>query len=59
MDPVRAKEIAASPVMVDVTYHGTLVYIDRIAGDNQTAYIHPLNQPDNRQIVKIAGLIEQ
>jgi len=58
MDLKRAKEIIASPVMMDVTYNGTPIYIESITGDNTTAYVHPLNQPNKRQKADIISLIE-
>jgi small acid-soluble spore protein H (minor) len=58
MDLKRAKEIIASPVMMNVTYNGTPIYIESITGDT-TAYVHPLNQPNKRQKVDLTSLIEQ
>lgn len=59
MDLQRAKEIVASPIMINVMHNGIPIYIESIAGDNATAYVHPLNQPNNRQKVNITSLIEQ
>lgn len=59
MDPKRAKDIASSPVMVNVTHNGVPIYIESIASDSATAYVHPLNQPNNRQKVNISSLIER
>ncbi len=58
MDKRRAKEIAASPVMANVTYNGTPVYIENVDDNNGIANIHPLNQPGNRQEVALTSLIE-
>lgn len=58
MELKRVKEIAASPIMVNVTYNGVPVYIESLAGDNATAYVHSLNQPNNLQKVNITNLIE-
>jgi len=59
MDLKRAKEIAASPVMVKVTHNGVPIYIESIMNDSATAFIHPLDQPSNRQKVSISSLAEQ
>jgi small acid-soluble spore protein H (minor) len=59
MDQKRAKEIASSPVMVNVSYNGTQIYIENVNGKNNSAYIHPLNQPGNRQEVPLTTLVEQ
>ena len=59
MELNRAKEISASPIMVNVSHNGVPVYIESIDGKNATAYIHQLNQPNNRNKVNIASLIEQ
>ncbi len=59
MDLRRAKEIVASPVMMNVTYNGTPIYIESVSEDNAKAYVHSLNQPEDRQKVDISNLIEQ
>lgn len=59
MDKNRAKDIASSPVMANVTYNGTKIYIENVNEDKGTAMIHPLNQPDNRQEVPLTSLVEQ
>lgn len=59
MDLKRAKEIIASPVMINVMYNGTPIYIESITSDNTTAYVHPLNQANMRQKVGITSLLEQ
>ena len=59
MNSKRAQEIASSPVMANVTHNGIPIYIESIAADNATAYVHPLNQPSGRQQVNISNLIEQ
>ena len=59
MDPKRAKEIAASPVMVNVTHNGVPIYIESIMWDNATALVHPMDQPQKQQKVSITSLIEQ
>lgn len=58
MDKRRAKEIASSPVMVNVTYNGTPIYIENVNENKGFANIHPLNQPGNRQEVPLTNLIE-
>jgi small acid-soluble spore protein H (minor) len=58
MDKRRAKEIASSPVMVNVTYNGTPIYIENINEKNESANIHHLNRPDSRQEVPLISLVE-
>lgn len=58
MDKERAKEIAASPVLVDVTYNGDPIYIEAINEMNDTARIHSLDEPQNKQEVSLTNLIE-
>jgi len=59
MDAKRAKEICSSSVMANVTHNGVPIYIDSVSSDNTTASIHPLNQPDEKQSVRISSLSEQ
>ncbi|MDD4504536.1 MAG: H-type small acid-soluble spore protein [Clostridiaceae bacterium] len=59
MDKRRAKEIASSPVMINVTHNGMPIYIENIDENSGTANIHPINQPNNKQEVSITNLIEQ
>jgi small acid-soluble spore protein H (minor) len=58
MDLKRAKEIASSPVMANVTYNGTRVYIKSVNENSGTANIHPLQQCDNRIDVPVTNLTE-
>jgi small acid-soluble spore protein H (minor) len=58
MDKTRAQEIAASPVMADVTYNGTRIYIEAVNATKNTASIHPLNERNNSQEVSLTSLIE-
>ncbi|KOA18469.1 small, acid-soluble spore protein H [Clostridium homopropionicum DSM 5847] len=58
MDKKRAKEIAYSPVMANVTYNGAQIYIESVNDNKETANIHPLNEPKNKQEVSLANLIE-
>jgi small acid-soluble spore protein H (minor) len=59
MDPSRARDISGSPIMMHVTHNGVPVYIECISNDETTAYVHPLDQPNNRQKVNISSLTEQ
>ncbi len=59
MDIQRAREIATSSVMANVTYNGTRVYIESVNENSGTAFIHPLHQPEKRQEVPLKSLIEQ
>lgn len=58
MNTQRAQEIAASPVMANVTYEGVPIYIQRVDENNETARIYPLDQPENEQEVPLNSLIE-
>jgi small acid-soluble spore protein H (minor) len=58
MDEKRAKEIASSPFMANVTYNGTRIYIEKINENTGTASIHNLSQPDCKQEAPISNLIE-
>jgi small acid-soluble spore protein H (minor) len=58
MNAQRAKEIAASPVMANVTYEGIPIYIQNVDEKNETARIYPLNQPENEQEVPLTSLVE-
>lgn len=59
MDEKRAKEIASSPIMANVTYNGTPIYIEGVNDNKGTANIHPLDQPKNTQEVLLSNLLEQ
>ncbi|MTT32948.1 H-type small acid-soluble spore protein [Terrilactibacillus sp. BCM23-1] len=54
----RAKEISTSPIMADVKYQGTPIYIQAVNDENKTARIFPLDEPENEQTVPLSGLIE-
>jgi len=56
MDEKRAREIAASPVMANVTYGGKQIYIENV--NRQSANIHPLHDPKKRQTVSLNELVE-
>ncbi|KQL51216.1 spore protein H [Heyndrickxia shackletonii] len=58
MNRQRAQEIASSPVMANVTYNGTPVYIQNVDEKGETARIYPLDQPENEQEVSVNELIE-
>ncbi|KJS21741.1 MAG: hypothetical protein VR72_09000 [Clostridiaceae bacterium BRH_c20a] len=58
MDKQRAKEISTSPVMANVTFNGTQIYINNVDEKDDTATIFPLEQPENKQKVSIANLVE-
>lgn len=59
MDKIRAKEIASSPVMADVTYNGTPIYIESVNANKETAKIHPLDHPNSKQEVSLNRLMEK
>ena len=58
MNKQQAKEIAASPVMANVTCDGTPVYIQHVDEQNETARIYPLGEPEKEQTVPLNRLIE-
>ncbi len=58
MDAKRAREIAASPAMVDVVHNGVPIYIENVMSDS-TAMVHILGNQSNRHKVNISDLIEQ
>ena len=58
MNSQRAKEIAESPVMANVTYEGEPVYIQRVDEQNQLARIFPLSEPQNEKDVLVEQLEE-
>ncbi|GED12880.1 spore protein H [Aneurinibacillus migulanus] len=58
MNTQRAKEIAASPVMANVTHEGVPIYIQYVDEKTETARIYPLNQPENEQNVPLHSLLE-
>lgn len=58
MDAKRAREIAASPKMISVVHNGVPIYIENVMNEN-TAMIHTLGNPSNRQNVNVSDLIEQ
>ena len=59
MDAQRAQEIVNSPDMINVSYNGSLVYIEHVDKDKYLATVHPLNNPNIKQSVSVANLQEQ
>jgi small acid-soluble spore protein H (minor) len=58
MNKQRAKEIAASPILANVTYNEVPIYIQNVNENNETARIYPLDEPENEQSVPLTHLIE-
>jgi len=58
MNAQRAQEIAASPVMMNVTYQGVPVYIQHVDEQNETARIYPLDEPEQEQDISLNNLVE-
>ncbi|MCM3676564.1 MULTISPECIES: small acid-soluble spore protein H [Peribacillus] len=58
MNIQRAQEIAASPVMANVTYNEVPIYIQNVDENNETARIYPLDEPKNEQEVPLSNLKE-
>lgn len=58
MNAKRAREIASSPVMVDVIHDGVPIYIESVISDN-TAMVHPLNNPSSHKKVSLSELVER
>lgn len=58
MNNQRAKDIISSPEMINVTYNGKQVYIEKV-NDNNTACVHFISKPDQTQEVSVNNLIEQ
>lgn len=58
MDAHRAQEIAVSPIMANVTYNGSRIYIEHVEQVKQTATIHPLDNPDSKHNVPVSSLQE-
>lgn len=58
MDIQRAREIAASPVMKNVTCDGVPVYIQHVDADSELARIYPLDRPEAEREVPVRSLIE-
>lgn len=58
MNLQRAKEIAESPVMADVTFNGERIYIQNVDDEEGLARIYPLDNPQDEKQVAIGDLIE-
>lgn len=58
MDIQRAKAIIDSSTLINVSYHGVPVFIQRVNEKDQTAIVFPLNEMNNEQIVPLMGLVE-
>ncbi|MBU7316864.1 MULTISPECIES: small acid-soluble spore protein H [Paenibacillus] len=58
MNKQRAQEIAASPVMANVTYEGVPIYIQHVDEERESARIYPLDQPEQEQEVPLNSLVE-
>ncbi|PWW02800.1 small acid-soluble spore protein H (minor) [Paenibacillus cellulosilyticus] len=58
MDINRAREIADSPVMQDVRYNGSPIYIQHVDETKETARIYPLDDPDQEFEVPVRSLTE-
>lgn len=58
MDTRRAQEIAASPIMANVTHDGSPVYIQNVDEQSQMARIYRLNNRDNEYEVHVNSLEE-
>ncbi len=59
MDKKRASTIVTLPTMIDVTYNGKPIYIESVNDNKETAMIHPISEPTNRQEVPVSSLMEQ
>ncbi|MCM2535803.1 small acid-soluble spore protein H [Neobacillus pocheonensis] len=59
MDAQRAQEISHSPVMANVSFNGTRIYIEHVDQQTGNATIHPLDEPSNKQSVSVSSLMEQ
>ncbi|WP_082234499.1 H-type small acid-soluble spore protein [Halobacillus massiliensis] len=58
MNKERAKEIFNSSEMIDVTHEERPVYIEEVIERNETARIHPVDQPNVYQEVPLHELKE-
>lgn len=59
MNKQRVNEIVSSKDMINVTYNGSNIYIERVNENNNTASIHYLNQPESKLEVSLSSLVEQ
>lgn len=58
MDTRRAEEIVSSPVMIDVTYNGSKIYMEKVNETRNSCVIHYLNNPDEKLNVPLTNLVE-
>lgn len=58
MDKKRAQEISTSPIMANVFYQGTPVYINKV-NDDGTATVHTLGNHDEKRQVSLDELQER
>ncbi|UCZ53175.1 small acid-soluble spore protein H [Bacillus shivajii] len=58
MNRHRAEEISESPIMANVTYNGTPIYIQHVDDQNETARVFPLDDPQNEFVVQVDNLVE-
>lgn len=54
----RAKEIATSPVMANVTLNEVPVYIQHVDEETNMARVYPLDDPDQEESVPVDSLLE-
>ncbi len=59
MNSDRAKQIVSSPVMANVLYKNTRVYMESVNDADQTCMVHSLDNPGNKMNVPLSGLNEQ
>ncbi len=59
MDAQRAQDIINSPDMVNVSFNGSLVYLEQVDQERDLATVHPLNDPNSKQSVPVNKLIEE
>lgn len=58
MDTRRAEEIVSSPVMADVTYNGSKVYMEQVNERRNSCVVHYLDKPDHKLNVPLSNLVE-
>lgn len=58
MNVQRAQDIAASPVMENVTYNGVSIYIQHVDENNGKARIFALDDPQKEYEVSLSDLKE-
>lgn len=58
MDSQRAQEIVSSPHMLNVTYNGTRIYMEKVDPSGQNCTVHYLNKPSKKLDVPLGSLVE-